>query len=169
LLNARIPETPVTEIPETVEPTKSSMAGADANPHAIAPVGLRAHGVVGWGALTLAVLESICTGAMLLSGVRVALGFSSLLAAGVAGPARGFHSNAIRIPLLTLAGLGACLNLVLYWNEERIRNNPAARWRLRPLTVLHRRRSKIQVVTALLTFVFIALELITHPFFHHEI
>jgi hypothetical protein len=105
---------------------------------------------------------------MLLSGARVLLGLSSVFLAGAAGPARGFHSNAIRIPFLLLAGLGAGINLLLYWNEERLRHNPAARWRMRPLTDQQRRRRRIQVGTALVTFILIALEVITHPLFHRE-
>jgi len=151
-----------------LEESKPSTVNVDADEAGDSPWSA-APRAIGWTALVLAFIESVCTGAMMLSGVRVALGFSSLLAAGAAGPARAFHANAVRIPMLWIAGLGACLNLLLYWNEERIRNNPSARWRLRPLTAQQRRRRRIQVGTALVTFVLIALEVITHPLFHHEL
>ena len=65
--------------------------------------------LLAWGSLALATAESICVAAVGLSGVRVALGFTSLLAAGAGGPARGFHSNAIRMPLLALGVIGAAI------------------------------------------------------------
>jgi len=80
----------------------------------------------------LAAAESLCVAAVGLSGMRVALGLTSLLAAGASGPARGFHREAIRIPLLTLGVIGAAISLLLLWNEDRLRRNPAAAWRIRP-------------------------------------
>ena len=122
-----------------------------------------------WGSLTLAAIESLCVAAVGLSGVRVALGFTSLLAASAGGPARGFHQEAIRIPLLTIGAIGALLSLLLLWNEEKLRRNPAAAWRIRPLTAKQRRRRRLQLVLAILTLLLVAAELITHPLFHHEL
>ncbi len=121
-----------------------------------------------WGSLALATAESICVAAVGLSGMRVALGLTSLLAAGASGPARGFHREAIRIPLLTVGAIGAALSLLLLWNEDRLRRNPAAAWRLRPLTSQQRRRRWFQLGAAILTLLLVAAELITHPWFHHE-
>ena len=103
-----------------------------------------------------------------LSGVRVALGLTSLLAAGASGPAHGWHREGIRIPLLTIGTIGALLNLLLLWNEERLRRNPSAAWRMRPLTPQQRRSRRFQLVMAILTLLLVAAELITHPWFHHE-
>ena len=122
-----------------------------------------------WGSLALAAAESICLAAVGLSGIRVAVGLTSLLAAGAAGPAQGWHREAIRIPLLIIGGLGAVINLLLLWNEERMRRNPSAAWRIKPLTKKQRRRRWIQLVLAILTLLIIAGELITHPWFHHEL
>jgi len=97
------------------------------------------------------------------------LGLTSLLAAGAGGPARGFHSNAVRIPLLTIGTIGALLSLLLWWNEEKIRRNPSAAWRVRPLTSQQRRRRWLQIALALLTLLLVAAELITHTWFHHEL
>src|SRR5271170_8446464 len=87
-----------------------------------------------WGSLALAAAESICVAAVGLSGLRVALGLTSLLAAGAGGPAQGLHREAIRIPLLTGGAIGALINLLLLWNEQRLRRNPASASRMRPLT-----------------------------------
>ncbi len=125
--------------------------------------------LLAWGSLALAAAESICVAAVGLSGLRVALGFTSLLAAGAGGPATGFHRNAIRLPLLALGVIGAVLSLLLLWNEERLRRNPSAAWRIRPLTPVQRRRRRFQLWAAILTLVLVALEVITHPWFHHEL
>lgn len=116
----------------------------------------------------MAAAESICVAAVGLSGIRVALGLTSLLAAGAAGPAHGFHREAIRIPLLTIGAIGAVISLLLLWNEERLRRNPASAWRIKPLTATQRRRRWIQLILAILTLLLVAAELITHPWFHKE-
>ena len=121
-----------------------------------------------WGSLALAAAESICVAAVGLSGLRVALGLTSLLAAGTGGPARGLHREAIRIPLLTVGAIGAAISLLLLWNEERLRRNPAAAWRMRPLTPQQRRRRWFQLAAAILTLLLVAAEVITHPWFHKE-
>jgi len=125
--------------------------------------------LLAWGSLVLAAAESICVAAVGLSGIRVALGLTSLLAAGAGGPARGFHREAIRIPLLTIGAVGALISLLLLWNEEKLRRNPAAAWRIRPLTPEQRRRRWLQLALAILTLLLVAAELITHPWFHHEL
>ncbi len=123
---------------------------------------------IGLASLALAALQSICVAAAALSGVRVLLGLTSLLAAGASGPAHGFHSDALRLPILWIAGLLALLNLLLLWNEDRIRRNPAAQWRLQPLTSRQRRAQWIQLGTSAATLFLILGEVITHPWFHIE-
>jgi hypothetical protein len=116
----------------------------------------------------LAAAESLCVAAVGLSGLRVALGLTSLLAAGASGPAHGFHREAIRIPLLTIGAVGAAISLLLLWNEEKLRRNPSAAWRIRPLTPKQRRLRRFQLGAAILTLLLVAAELIAHPWFHHE-
>ena len=122
-----------------------------------------------WGSLVLAAAESLCVAAVGLSGVRVALGLSSLIAATAGGPAQGFHRNGLRIPFLAVGTAGALLSLLLLWNEERIRRNPSAAWRVRPQTKQQRRRKWLQFALAVVTLLLVALEVITHPWFHHEL
>jgi len=123
---------------------------------------------LGWSALGLAAVESICAAAVALSGVRVLLGMSSLIAATTAGPAQGFHREGIRIPILWISGVIAGVNLLLLWNESRLRSNPASQWRMQPLTPKERRRRWIQIVTSVAALLLIAAEVITHPWFHQE-
>ena len=113
--------------------------------------------------------ESICVAAVGLSGIRVAIGLSSLISATAAGPAHGFHRNALRVPMLAISGIGSALVLLLVWNEGRLRKNPAAAWRIQPLTARQVRSRRLQVVLAVLSLLTIALELFTHPWFHHEL
>jgi hypothetical protein len=121
-----------------------------------------------WGSLVLAAVESLCVAAVGLSGMRVALGLSSLLAAGAGGPAHGWHREAIRIPLLTVGAVGALLSLLLLWNEAKLRRNSSAAWRMRPLTPKQRRVRRFQLVAAIVTLLLVVAELVTHPLFHRE-
>lgn len=125
--------------------------------------------LLSWGSLALAVAESLCVAAVGLSGLRVAIGLSSLLSAGAAGPARGWHRDAIRIPLLTIGGIGSVVVLLLVWNESRLRRNPASAWRIQPFTASQKRSRRIQVALAILSLLTIAAEILTHPWFHHEL
>jgi len=122
------------------------------------------------GSLGLAIIQGVCATAVFLSGIGTALGFSSLIAAAAAaGPATGLHANRFRIPMLAIAGLGAVVNLVLLWNAERMRRNPSAHWRMRPLTRKEHWEKWIQLGASVLTLLLIAGELLVHPHFHHEL
>ncbi len=55
-----------------------------------------------------ALLQSLCTAVLTISGIRVAIGLSALAAAsGIYAPAKGWHQDAIRIPMLIVATIGA--------------------------------------------------------------
>src|SRR4051794_17872498 len=99
-------------------------AAADGNRKAQDPP-KRGFGValLSFGSLALAVAESICVAAVGLSGIRVAIGMTSLISASAGGPAHGFHRSALRIPFLVLGGIGSALVLLLTWNEGRMRKN----------------------------------------------
>lgn len=142
------------------------MPGSDLSPETTCSK--RGSLLLTWGALALAAAESLCVAAVGLSGVRVALGLSSLLAAGASGPAQGFHREAIRVPLLTIGAIGALLSLLLLWNEEKLRRNPSAAWRMRPLTARQRRVRWFQLTAALVTLLLVVAEVVTHPWFHRE-
>src|ERR1700745_252554 len=114
------------------------------------------------GSLGFAIVQGVCAMAVFVSGISTALGLSTLAAATAAGPAKGFHANRFRIPMLALAGLGAVVNLVLLWNAERMRESPSARWRMRPLTRKERWEKWIQFGASVLTLLLIAGALIAH-------
>jgi hypothetical protein len=119
--------------------------------------------------LGIALLQSICTAVLTISGIRVAIGLSALAAAGgIYAPARGFHQDAIRIPMLILAAVGALINLaVLAW-IWRLRSRPAAQWRRRELSPRQKRSESLQVVLAIVTLILVGLEVWTHRMVHRS-
>ncbi len=124
-------------------------------------------GTLGRASLLLALLQSLCTAVLTISGIRVAIGLSALAAAsGIYAPARGFHQDAIRIPMLTIAAVGALINLgVLAWIRH-LRTRPSAQWRRRPLSRKEKNSERLQVVLAILTLILVTLEVWTHSIVH---
>jgi len=123
--------------------------------------------LLNWSGLVFAVLQSACTAVIAVSGVRVAIGLGALAAAaGVHAPARGFHRDLLRIPMMLLALAGALVNLLVLWKVRRLRKRPAARWRQKPATPAKLRGERWQIALALLTLALLAAEWITHPIVH---
>ena len=128
------------------------------------PKGMR---VVSGASFLFALLQSLCTAVLTLSGIRVAIGLSALAAAsGIYAPAKGFHQDAIRIPMLILASVGAIVNLaVLAWIWH-LRTRRSAQWRRREISRKERRSERLQVALAIVTLVLVGLETWTHPMVH---
>lgn len=128
------------------------------------PKQVRALGGV---SLAMALLQSLCTAVFAISGIRVAIGLGALAAvSGIYAPARGWHQDAIRIPMLILATAGALVNLaVLAW-IWRLRAQGSAQWRRKELTPRQRRSERLQVVLAIATLLLVGLETWTHTKIH---
>jgi hypothetical protein len=126
--------------------------------------GLRA---LNTGSFLFALLQSLCTAVLTISGIRVAIGLTALAAAGgIYAPAKGWHQDAIRIPMLILASVGALINLaVLAWIRH-LRSRPSAQWRRRELRSKEKRSERLQVVLAVVTLILVGLETWTHPMVH---
>jgi MFS family permease len=123
---------------------------------------------LGVSTFLFALLQALCPAVIAISAVRVAIGLGALaIAAGTDAPARGWHADAIRIPMMLIASLGPALNLFVIWHVRRLRARPAAQWRIAPLSASKRRSERWQIVLAILTFVCLAAEWITHPMMHH--
>lgn len=122
---------------------------------------------VGGASFVLALLQSLCTAVLTISGVRVAIGLTALAAAsGVYAPATGWHQDAIRIPMLWLATTGACANLgVIAWMRH-LRARPAAQWRRVEQSARQKRSEGLQIVLAFVTLILVGLEVWTHPMVH---
>jgi hypothetical protein len=120
-----------------------------------------------WSSLVFAILQSACTAVIAISGLRVVIGLTALAAAaGIHAPARGFHQDAIRIPMMALAFLGAVLNLFVIWKLRKLRSKPAAQWRQRPVTKKKLNSECLQIALSVLTLLLLAAEWITHPMVH---
>ena len=123
--------------------------------------------IVSGMSLLIAVLQSICTFFLTLNGIRFAVGLTAVVLAGsVVGPIRWFHQDAIRIPMLILATVGAIAELgILLWTRH-LRNRPAAQWRRREMSTREKRSRGLQFAWALATLVLVGTEAWTHHKLH---
>ncbi len=123
--------------------------------------------LINWSSIVFAVLQSACTAVIAISGLRVAIGLSALAAAaGIHAPAHGFHQDAIRIPMMAVAFLGAAINLFVIWKVRNLRSKPASQWRQQPVTKKKLNSERFQIALAVLTLLLLAAEWITHPIVH---
>lgn len=123
---------------------------------------------LGRTSLLFALLQSLCTAVLTISGIRVAIGLTALAAASIYAPARAFHQDAIRIPMLILAAVGAIVNLaVLAWIWH-LRSQSSAQWRRRELSPKERRSERLQVTLAVVTLILVGLETWTHSMVHRK-
>ena len=122
---------------------------------------------VGGASFLLALLQSLCTAVFAISGIRLAIGLTALAAvSGIYAPARGFHQDAIRIPMLILATIGAVVNLAVIFWIRHLRNQPSAQWRRTEPTTKQKRSERLQIALAILTLILVGLETWTHPMIH---
>lgn len=118
--------------------------------------------------LLFIVLQSICTAVMAISGVRVLIGLSALAAAaGLNRPASGYHTDAIRIPMMTIAAIGSLVNLYVVWRIRSLRSRPAAQWRAQPVSSKQRRAEIFQIILAVVSLILVAFEWWTHRIVHN--
>jgi hypothetical protein len=123
---------------------------------------------LGISAFLFAFLQTICPAVIAVSAVRVFIGLGALAAAaGTDAPPHGWHADWIRIPMMLVAAFGAALNLFILWHVRRLRARPAAQWRIAPLSAGKVRSERLQVVLAVLTFLCLAAEWMTHAMLHH--
>ncbi len=149
---------------QTQIPVELSRAGVDVSRPKLSLVDAR---LINWSALLFAALQSVCSAFIAISGLRVAIGLGALAAAaGIDAPARGFHQDAIRIPMMALALAGALLNLFVLWRVRRLRNRPAAQWRRKPLSAKKKNSERLQYALSILTLILLAAEWLTHPLIH---
>jgi hypothetical protein len=121
------------------------------------------HGVIGWSSFFFAVLQSICTFFVAVDGLRLVIGAGSLaVSVGIGTAMDRFHQNWIRVPMMALALLGACLNLVILTQMRYLRNRPASQWRQTPLSPKRIRMERIQIALSLATLVLIGIEEYLH-------
>jgi hypothetical protein len=124
--------------------------------------------IVGFTSLLFIVLQSACTVVMAISGVRVLIGLSALAAAaGLHTRATGFHSDAIRIPMMVLAVGGSIVNLYVIWRIRSLRARASSQWRVQPVSAGKVRAERLQIALAVITLLLVAAEYATHLIVHN--
>ncbi|MGA8036867.1 MAG: hypothetical protein WB985_12950 [Candidatus Acidiferrales bacterium] len=147
----------MTEVPQ--DDAKAKNGGASS--------GARSGGLISWTSLVFALLQSACTAVIAISGIRVAIGLTALAAAaGVNTPARGFHSDVIRIPMMLFALLGACVNLYIVGRIRRLRARPSSQWRQTPVPKKKLNSERLQIALSVITLLLLLAEWVAHPMIH---
>jgi hypothetical protein len=118
---------------------------------------------LGFGSLAIGVIDAVCLFFVTANSLVLLLGGASI---SLAQGAVLFHTATIRLPLLSLATLGAVLNLWLLFNAWRLRRAPSALWRRRPLDRKERRRIIIVSALSIITLLVVATELFLHHRLH---
>jgi len=116
------------------------------------------------GAVLVAVLGAPCAAVALVGPLAIVLGLGAAFASLSTHVLSFLDTDPIRIPLMTLATLGALANLYTVWYGHQARHKAADRFVA--LTRLERRRAFAVVVMACLTLVFVAFELVAHAALH---
>ncbi len=115
----------------------------------------------------MALLQSVCTAVLTINSVRVGIGLAALAASSIAAPVLSFHHDAIRIPMLSIAVLGALVNLLVLAWIWRLRARPESQWRQREIPKKQLRSERLQVALAILTLILVGLEVWAHPILNH--
>jgi hypothetical protein len=122
---------------------------------------------VSGASVVLALLQSLCTAILTINGIRVGIGVAALAASSIAAPLLSFHRDAIRIPMLSIAVIGAVVNLaVLAW-VWHLRARPEAQWRKQAITKKQRWSERLQVAMAIATLILVGCEIYAHPIVNH--
>jgi len=114
--------------------------------------------------LVFIVLQSACSVAMAISGIRVLIGLGALAAvtAGAQVPPGGLHRDAIRIPMMIVAVVGSLINLYVIWRIRSLRKRPSAQWRQQVIPRKKIWSENAQVAMAVVTLALVAAELFSH-------
>ncbi|MGE3272622.1 MAG: adenylate/guanylate cyclase domain-containing protein [Chloroflexota bacterium] len=118
------------------------------------------------GPVLFSVLGAPCAAIALVGPLAIMLGLGSVFAAFSTQVLSVLDSPPFRIPMLTLATLGAVANLYTVWHGHRLRKLAAAEDRFVPLTRRERQRATVVVSLAVLTLGFVVFELVAHVYLH---
>jgi hypothetical protein len=125
---------------------------------------------IGWSSLFLAMVQSVCTIFVALSGLRLLLGAATFGAAvGVMKFAdRNIHIDAVRIPMVIFALVGAVFNLVALWQVRRLRGRAASAWRQKAVSQSKFASERVQLALSVLTLILLAVESFYHLRYTHH-
>jgi hypothetical protein len=154
--------------PEEGAPSRSSAVSESAGPDGTRSDGILKSWILPGSSFVFAVLQSLCTAVIALSGVRVLIGVSALASAAVGiHLAARLHVDRIRIPMMLLALVGALINLYVIRRIRRLRNRPASQWRRQPVSSAKLRSERLQILLAAATLVLLVVEEVGHLYLHH--
>jgi adenylate cyclase len=120
------------------------------------------------GAFVFGLLGAPCALGTLIGPLAIALGFSSLFGVLVSSVFEVLDTAPIRVPVLSLATLGALANLYTVQHARRIRLAASAGSVLSMTTTHERRRAWGVVLLAILTLLMVAFELYAHHVLGHS-
>ena len=121
-----------------------------------------------WSSFIFAFLQSVCLALISVSGIRLAIGLSSLFVAGGVYPALlRFHADHIRIPMMLFALFGSLLNLFVVWQVRRLRARPASAWRQGHARPVSLKAERTQIVLSGATLVLLLVEVVLHQIIPH--
>ena len=114
--------------------------------------------------LLFSILQSVCTAVVTINGVRLVIGLGALaMTAGLGSALDRFHQITwLRMTLLVGALSGSVFTLAVVLHARHLRNRPAARWRMRPLSTHQRRMETLQILLSLLTLILVVMEEYLH-------
>ena len=124
-------------------------------------------GAVSGAAVVMALLQSLCTAILTINSIRVGIGVAALAASSIAAPLLSFHRDAIRIPMLSIAVLGAVVNLAVLGWVWHLRARPESEWRRKKIPRKQRISEALQVAMAIVTLLLVGLEIYAHPIVNH--
>ena len=120
-------------------------------------------GAIAWSSFFFALLQSVCTFFIAVNGLRLVIGAGALaISAGFVTDLTRFHQSWLRLPMLSLALVGAVLNIAVLIQIRVLRNRPASQWRQRPLSAGKIRMERVQWVLSVLTLVLLGVEEYLH-------
>ena len=118
---------------------------------------------IGWSSFFFAVIQSVCSAFVVLSGVRLLIGAAAFGSAlGLLKIADKFHFGAIRLPMMLLALFGSTFNLIAIWQVRRLRGRSASAWRQKSLPTKRLNAERLQLTLSVLTIVLLAFEYYYH-------
>jgi hypothetical protein len=116
-----------------------------------------------WSGFFFAILQSVCSAFIALSGIRLLIGIGAFAAAtGVLKFADRMHIDAIRIPMMLIALVGSIWNLAALWRIWSLRRRPSSAWRQQPVPQQKKRSEYFQFALSLLTLLLLATEAFAH-------
>jgi hypothetical protein len=125
---------------------------------------------VGLTSLFFILLQSACTAFMAISGLRLLIGVGALTAATAGMKFLGaLHGAPLRIAMEIVAIAGSAVNLFAVRRVRKLRQRPAAQWRMKSATPKQLRSESWQIGLAVLTLLLVAVEWGIHIYLHGSI